>query len=218
MTRLVIFDLDGTLINSIYDIADATNNALAELKCPVHEVKCYYRFVGDGALDLIRRALPEKMRDNDTILKTRALFEKYYKENYLSKTKPYDGIPELLQKLRMSDIKLAVLSNKPHSFTEKIVKAFWQDTFDIIQGNIPDIPKKPDPVAVHIIMQKLDIDKNDTLFIGDSDVDILTAKGAEIKSVGCLWGYRTKEELIKTGADYIAKAPLDILNFIKRND
>jgi phosphoglycolate phosphatase len=218
MIKLVIFDLDGTLINSIYDIADATNNALTELNCPIHEVERYYRFVGNGALDLIRRALPEKMRDNDTVLKTRALFEKYYKENYLSKTKPYDGIAELLQNLHNSDIKLAVLSNKPHDFTEKIVKAFWQDNFDIIQGNTPDIPKKPDPAAVHIIMKKLDTGKNDTLFIGDSDVDILTAKGAEIKSVGCLWGYRTEDELIKTGADYIAKAPLDILSFIKRND
>lgn len=218
MIKLAIFDLDGTLINSIYDIADACNNALTELSCPIYSIDCYYEFVGGGALDLIRKALPEGMRDNNTVLKTRELFEKYYRVNYLLKTKPYDGIPTLLQKLHEQNVMMAVLSNKPHTFTEKIVMELWQDTFNIVQGNLPDVPKKPDPTAVHNILNKLAVDRNNTLFIGDSDVDILTAKNAGIKSVGCLWGYRTKEELTKTGADYIAESPSDVLNFIIGND
>ena len=214
MTRLVIFDLDGTLINSIQDIADATNNALSELNCPMHNMESYFNFVGDGALNLISRALPENMRDDETILKTRQLFEKYYSENYLAKTMPYDGIPQLLKKFCDDGIKLAVVSNKPHNFTEKIVKSFWQDTFAVIQGNVSGIPKKPDPAAVHIIMKKLDIDRESTLFVGDSDVDMQTAKNAGIKSVGCLWGYRTEKELTENGADFIAGTPLDIIGFI----
>lgn len=214
MIKLLIFDLDGTLINSIDDLADSVNHALTENDFPVHELNKFNMFVGNGVQKLIERALPDNCRDSETILKVKSRFDFYYNQNYCNKTKPYDGINQLLEKIWQNGIMTAVASNKPDNFTKKIVSAFWKDKFTNVYGNREGVAKKPDPECVHIIMNELSVTTEEVIFIGDSNVDIITAKNAGLKSIGCLWGFRTRKELEDSGADFIASHPLDIITYI----
>ena len=214
LIKLIIFDLDGTLINSIEDLAEATNYALSKNGYPTHEVYKFNHFVGDGVPTLIERVLPESARFDETILKVKADFSEYYNEHYSSKTKPYDGIQDLLKELMKKDIKLAVASNKPDDFSKAIVSLFFGEIFSYVQGNSPNIPKKPNPQIAISIMDKLNVSKSECLFVGDTNVDINTAKSAGIKSIGCLWGFRDLEELQVAQADYIISEPSEILKYI----
>ena len=214
MIKLIIFDLDGTLVNSIEDLADSSNYALTKNGFPTHEGYKYKHFVGDGVQMLIKRALPENSRSDETILKVKADFSEYYNEHYSSKTKPYNGINELLSELKAKEISMAVASNKPDEFSKVIVSLFFGDTFTFVQGNTTQIPKKPDPQIVFFILEKLNIKKSECLFVGDSDIDIMTAKAAGIKSIGCLWGFRDLEELTTAKADHIVSEPIEILKYI----
>lgn len=216
--KLVIFDLDGTLINSLDDLADAVNFALMKFGYPVHPVESFKYFVGNGVPKLIERSLPESERTAERIEEVKAVFASYYNEHSADKTRPYDGIEKLLEKLKNSGWKIAVASNKSDDFTQILVKKFFGDKFDCVQGGMPSVPKKPAPDIVYSIMSKIAADKTDTYFVGDSNVDMLTASNSGLKSIGCLWGFRTKEELLSGGADFIAEKPEDIYNIIEREN
>lgn len=214
MIKLCVFDLDGTLVNSLNDLADATNFALKKHGFSTYPVEKYRYFVGDGVPMLIKRALGE----NDSPEMESALlsdFNSYYNEHYADHTAPYDGIRELLSELSRRNILCAVLSNKPDNFVKIIVGEIFTDfKFSWIQGKMDGIPKKPDPTALKSIMDSLSVNAGETLYIGDSNIDIFTGKNAGVKTCGVLWGFRTKGELEEAGADYIAASPLAVLDLI----
>ena len=206
MYRLCIFDLDGTLINSLGDLADSVNEALRAEGLPEHEEAAYRYFVGNGARKLIERALPAELRED------KALFDRVYRtydEAYhrlcLNKTRPYDGIPGLLDKLRAAGIRTAVLSNKPDPFTQHIAGHFFGAQMDLILGQREGIAKKPAPDGVFEILRRLDVLPEESLFIGDTNVDVETARNAGLRCLGVCWGFRGREELEEAGADFLAE-------------
>lgn len=212
MYKLVIFDLDGTLVNSLEDLGNACNSALERFGYPVHPMESFRYFVGDGVPMLIRRALPEKERTEETIAKVKAVFDEIYGRNYNVCTRPYDGITELLDRLKAEGILIAVASNKPDNFTQTIVTSMFGDTFSYVSGKKEGFEKKPDPqIALHI-MEKLGVSPEETLFAGDSSVDMQTAHNAGCDCIGCVWGFRTLQELTDNKATYIANSPKDIYN------
>lgn len=214
--KLIIFDLDGTLLNTLDDLADAANYALTSMGFPVHDVEEYKYFVGNGIPKLIERCLPENERSAEVCEKTREIFDRRYEEHCMDKTRPYDGIPGVIEKLSESGIKLAVASNKADGFTQFLVKNFFGNRFDLVQGSRPGIPRKPSPEIVYEIMSAAGAEKDETVFIGDSGVDIATAGNAGVDHIGCLWGFRTKEELVSAGAVNIAETPEQIIKFIAK--
>lgn len=212
--KLAIFDLDGTLVDSLGDLADACNNGLKKMGYPVHELEKYRYFVGDGVLKLVERILPEDKRSEENISALKAEFDSYYNVHYADKTHPYDGIVSLLDALSAKGVKLAVASNKPDEFTKSVVKVFFEGKFDMVLGKCPDTEKKPAPDILLKIMDALDVSADETVMIGDTNVDIRTAKNAGVSSIGCLWGFRTMEELEQAGADHIVSSPNEILKYI----
>lgn len=211
MIELIIFDLDGTLVNSIYDLADAVNDSLIELGYPAHEVDKYYHFVGDGTLKLSERALPKNHRNQEEILQLHSMFSERYQKCCLNKTKAYEGINEVLHNLKESGIKCAVASNKPDNFAKYIVsQLFGNNIFDCVVGKKDSVPAKPAPDIIYDILGILNEDKNKTLLVGDSDVDVKTAHNSGIKCIGCVWGFRGETELKNAGSDFLAYKPSDI--------
>lgn len=215
MFKLIIFDLDGTLINSIEDLADAVNYGLEKMGYKPHPLEKFYRFIGNGALKLCQRALADYTDSEEAVNTLHEYFSGYYRAHSTDKTVTYDGIKELVNELRAKGLKLAVASNKPDEFTKSIVTdIFGNDTFSVILGKRENCATKPAPQIIYDIMNEAGVIFSDTILAGDSDVDILTARNAGIKSIGCTWGFRTKEELISTGADYIADHASDILGIL----
>lgn len=215
MLKCAIFDLDGTLLNTIEDLAIATNYALRENGFPEHEVEAYKKFVGDGVFKLVERALPkDKGEDKNLVSKVLKSFDEYYKEHMLDKTKPYENMEKVLDALKEKGISLAVVSNKPDEFAGDIVRRFFGDRFDIIFGHRKGYLTKPDPASVNEVINYLKVSKEETIYIGDSNVDIKTAKNAKVKSIGVTWGFRGEKELVEEGADFIARKPEDILNIV----
>lgn len=215
--KAVIFDLDGTLINSIKDIANNMNEALKMYGFEGHTEGEYKYLVGIGASNLVRDALPEKSRNDDELIKkVHKTYTQLYDKNYLNNTYVYNGITELLRYLTGKGIKLAVLSNKPHEFTVRIIKELFKDfNFEVILGQQEALPKKPSPDGAMLIVKTLKIKPQDFIYMGDSAVDIKTAKAAGMVSVGVLWGFRSYGELINEGADYIIKKPADIIKIVE---
>ncbi len=217
MIKLCIFDLDGTLIDSLADLAAACNNALTECGLGTHETEEYRYYVGNGVIRLIERIIPPGKISPGVKDKMIALFNEYYHENYNVYTRPYEGMIPTLDSLCREGILCAVVSNKPEEFTNTIVKEFFGSRFFAVKGNIPGTPVKPDPAGVKKVMELVSeklgapLSGDEVLMIGDSSVDIMTAKNAEIKSVGCTWGFREEKELSDSGADYIVHAPEEIL-------
>ena len=208
MINTVIFDLDGTLINSIEDLGDTVNQLLKKRGYPIHDINSYCKFVGDGVIKLIERALPENC--NDDIMEIKHEFDEIYGKNCLNKTKAYPGIVELLEILKEHDYNLAVVTNKPQQHAIKITKALFPDTFDYIFGNSALHPKKPDPCLTNLVINLKKKKKNQVVYIGDSDVDIQTAKNTKVKSIGVSWGFRGKEELVNSNADCVVDYPQEI--------
>ncbi|MDE6595815.1 MAG: HAD-IA family hydrolase [Oscillospiraceae bacterium] len=213
--KTIIFDLDGTLLDTLADLADSANYTMEQMGYPIHPVDSYRYFVGNGVPKLLERCLPEDKRTEENIQTARTIFAEYYNIHFADKTKPYDGVAELLEKLRKSGVKMAVASNKSDEFTVSLVKRFFGNAFDMIQGGKADVPKKPAPDIVYGIMEKLGAVPENTYFAGDSNVDMYTAKNAGIKAIGCLWGFRTKEELLEGGADFLAESPMDIYKILE---
>ena len=213
--KAVIFDLDGTLLNSLEDIAGSVNKILATHCFTTHKHDDYKMFVGSGISELMTRALPEEERNPDTIDDYVKEFREEYACNWNAKTKPYAGIAAMLDELVSRKIKIAVLSNKLHAFTKQCVdKLLPRWKFNIVMGLQNDIPPKPDPTSALQIAKQLNIDPPHILYVGDSDIDMKTAVAACMHPVGVLWGFRTKDELQKNGAKTLIERPQELLALI----
>ena len=215
MKKLVIFDLDGTLINSIEDLGQAANYALSKNGFPTHSLASYPFFVGNGVRNLIRKALPEENRNDTTIDSLLKDFKEYYDDHNVDSTKPYDGIMELLKQLQEQGVKLAVASNKYQKATEKIVSQLFPDIkFVSVQGQQDGVNVKPDPSIVFNILGVALVPKAEVLYVGDSGVDMETARRACVDSVGVTWGYRSEKELNEYHADRIVHRASDIFDIV----
>lgn len=209
--RLVIFDLDGTLLNTIDDLATSANHALSHYGYPQHELKEYPFFVGNGITKLIERALPADARTDEIITKVRSEFVSYYQQHKTDFTRIYPGIHELVNALHEAGCKLAVASNKYHlGTTELIFHFFGEQLFDIVLGQRENIPPKPDPSIVYEILEKIKVSPERVLYVGDSGVDMQTAHNCGITSIGVSWGFRPEEELRTNNACHIAHSAADI--------
>lgn len=210
--KAVIFDLDGTLLNTLSDIANAVNRVLSSNNFPNHPIDAFRDFIGNGALKLIERALPKNHRSEELIVKCYNEFRKDYGQHWQVDTSVYDGIEDTLAILCDRGIRLSLLSNKPHEYTLKCVDAFLSNwPFELVLGQKDDIPKKPDPAGALMISRQMEISPNDFIFLGDSGVDMKTAVAAGMFPVGALWGFRPQEELIQSGAIELLSQPLEIL-------
>lgn len=206
----IIFDLDGTLLNSIDDLGYACNYALEQTGYATHSIADYPRMVGNGINNLIRRALPLDQQTEENILRVRAYFVPYYNEHNCDYTRPYGGIPELLATLKSQGHHLAVASNKYQAATEKIVKHFFPGVFDVILGEREGIERKPNPQIVYDINDQIVNDKM-VLYVGDSLVDRDTATNAKVPFVACSWGFVSREMLIANGVTRVIDKPEDLL-------
>ena len=215
---LIIFDLDGTLINTIDDLGQACNHALSACGYPTHKIEDYPRLVGNGINKLIERALPESDRNEETVMQLRAFFVPYYDEHNCDLTHPYDGIAALLETLKQQGHTLAVASNKYQAATEKIVAKLFPGIFDVVLGERENVARKPDPQIVWDILEAIGRKGEevigDALYIGDSLVDAETAKAAKLPFVACTWGFCTREQLMTAQAHYMADHPKEILTII----
>lgn len=215
MTKLCIFDLDGTLTNTIPAISHFGNSALLKFGFPEIPMDRYKLLVGNGRDLLIHRMLEEFDADTEeNYVNVGKAYDAGYEADPLYKTAPYDGIIELLDSLKNSGIKIAVLTNKPDNVAQDVVKLFFGDRFDLIVGQKPGVKIKPNPDGAFFIAKELGAQTSETVFIGDTYVDISTGKNAGMKSVGVLWGFRDEAELLDAGADYIVAHPREIADII----
>lgn len=214
MIKLAVFDLDGTLINTIDDLADSINAILSLKGFETHDVETYYYLVGHGFSDLVYRALPcDKRDDKELHSECLALCKAYYEEHYLDKSRVYDGINELISGLKEKGIKTAVLTNKYHKMANALInKLFVKGTFDVVWGQTDTYPVKPDPTLLLKVISDFDTKPENCFMIGDSGMDMAVAVNAGCKGVGVLWGFRDEKELRENGADYIVSKPTDILD------
>ena len=217
MIQAVIFDLDGTLLNTLGDIAGAVNRALKRYNIPGYSEEAYKAMVGYGLRDVTRRALinaPEKDHVELDTLYGDVLDE--YRCSPVDKTVPYPGIIKMLDNLTIMELKLSILSNKEDPLVKIITSKFFpQDMFTIVQGQLPEVPAKPNPEAVYALCAAMGVDRSDTVFVGDSGADMQTAQNAGITGIGVSWGYRDSRHLKEEGAGYIAFSPEDIMHYIK---
>lgn len=209
--KAAIFDFDGTLCNTLPDLAAAGNHALSELGFPTHPVEAYRYFVGEGVLRLMERILPEGRRNAETVERLRGIYRGYYKEHIDLLTAPYEGMEALLMALGARGVKLAVLSNKDDPDTKKLAEKFFPGVFARVYGVREGVPRKPAPEAPLAIAAELGVSPVEVLFIGDSKFDIQTARGAGMESCGVLWGFRDRAELAAAGATHIVERPEEIL-------
>lgn len=218
MYKACIFDLDGTLSDTLESISYFANNALKKFGLSPIPTERYKILVGDGAKTLVRRMLQENGLTDEALFEK--VFEYYsttYNNDFLYLTKVYDGIYELLELLKADVIKIAVLSNKPHETTEKVINALFRENyFDACYGGREGIPLKPNPYALIGILKELGVTAEECLYIGDTGVDMQTGKNANITTVGVLWGFREEDELRENGADIIVKSPIEIYEYIKK--
>ena len=213
--RAVIFDLDGTLLNTLDDIADSANVVLAEHGYPPHPADDYRFFIGGGVDILFEKALPQHARRAKTIGACAERFREVYKNGWDTKTQTYDGTGELLDGLVARGLELAVLSNKPHAFTKICVDRYLsQWPISLVLGQRNGIPAKPDPTGALEIAGELDIDPSAFLYLGDSATDMKTACAAGMFAVGALWGFRPEEEMREAGAQSLIAKPTDLLDLL----
>lgn len=210
----VIFDLDGTLVNSLEDLADSMNSVLLDYHFPTHSLDAYKSFIGNGILNLVRVSLPETVQDEQIIMSCYNRMIDIYSNNCTIKTKPYDGIIFLLNELKSRKMKLSVFSNKADEFTKKIVQSLMPDYFDVIMGLKSEAHKKPNPLGALQISENLGISPENMVYIGDTGIDMQTAQNAKMYGVGALWGFRTREELITNGAKKTLNHPMDLIKFL----
>ena len=202
--QLIIFDLDGTLLNTIGDLAVGCDHMLSLRGLPTHSYEEYCTFVGNGIMRLVERALPEELRTEEYVKAARRDFVEFYIDNIDRHTVPYEGMVELVEQLQMKGAKLAVASNKFQAGTEKLIRKFFP-TIEWVEicGNREGVPLKPDTALVDMIIEKAGVERKNCTMVGDSAVDIQTARNAAIRSVGVSWGFRSREELEQAGADHI---------------
>ncbi len=210
----VIFDLDGTLLDTLVDLADTCNEVLAMHQFPPHPTQTYKNFVGDGLHNLIRRIVPLDTDDN-VLHQCSTLFTERYTQNWKRNSCPYSGINAMLSALKKHGIMLAVLSNKPHEFTKLFVDEFFpQGFFSIVYGQREGVPRKPDPTAALEIIKRFGVLPQNTVFVGDSGVDMMTGKAAGMIAAGVSWGFRSVQELNDSNADIIVHNPLELEHYV----
>ena len=214
--RLAIFDLDGTLLDTIGDLSEACNYMLGLRGLGLHTREEYARMVGNGILNLVKRALPEELRTDDYVMAAREDFLAYYTANIDRYTVPYEGIREVLHTLQERGWQMAVASNKFDEGTKTLVKNIFPEVnFGAIYGNKEGFPLKPDAALLDIIIKECGASVETTVMVGDSGVDMQTAKNAGVRSIGCSWGFRPRTELEEQGADVIVNKPLELLQALQ---
>jgi phosphoglycolate phosphatase len=215
MFKAVIFDLDGTLLDTIDDLADSMNSVLKQFNYPLHDVEAYKYFVGNGMRKLVERALPESERSDENISRGHTALLEEYNKRWDNKTKPYNGIPELLDALLMKGIKIAVLTNKTHEFAKLVVEKLLKNwKFDVILGERKGLPVKPNPAGALEIVKMLDVEASECLYLGDTAVDMKTAVAAGMYAVGVLWGFRKADEIKEGGAKILISRPAEALDLL----
>lgn len=213
--RAALFDLDGTLLDTIEDLAESMNVALGQLGCPPRSVSQCRFLVGAGVEHFARSALPEDRRDRQTVVECVRLMRTDYAERWMSRTRVYDGIEEMLASLGERGLSLAVLSNKPHQFTVEMVEHFLGDfRFEAVYGARDDVPPKPDPAAAIEIARELDVRPGEFVYLGDTDIDMQTANAAGMFSVGVTWGFRPRAELVDNGAKLLVEHPTELIALV----
>jgi phosphoglycolate phosphatase len=213
--KALLFDLDGTLLDTLEDLGNAVNRVLAKRGFPTHNLDAYRYFVGDGETMLFIRSLPEENRNDDTLRACLEAFRADYGRSWNVKTRAYDGVPEMLDALTAHGLKMAVLSNKHDDFTKQCVTELlphW--TFDVVLGQRDGVPPKPYPTSALHVAQRMNLVPGDFLYLGDSAVDMKTAVASGMFPVGALWGFRSAKELKEGGARILIKRPLEILNVL----
>lgn len=215
--KAVIFDLDGTLVDSLADLSDSVNLMLESYGFPTHEMEQYRYFVGNGSKKLMERTLPrDKAASAEFVEEALVKYKAIYKERLLEKTRPYNGVRELLAELKSRGIPLAVCTNKHNDAALTIVKIlFAPGTFEEVLGDRPGFPKKPNPATPLEIVSHLGVKPDEVAYLGDTSVDMETAVHAGFLPVGVLWGFRPEEELVKNGAKVLLKAPLELLEKVE---
>lgn len=217
MKHAVILDLDGTLLNTLGDLRAATNHALEVRGLPPHSMEEIRQFIGNGIRLLICRAMPEGTPEAeiDAALDD---FKAYYAAHIHDRTVPYDGIPQLLTALKKRGIQVAVLSNKIDSASQQLIEYFFPGKTDVVFGEHVGVPRKPDPTSCRMVMQQLGVQPEQVLYVGDSGTDMQTAKNAGLYAVGVTWGFRSKEVLLKYGADVLVHRPEQILQILDSDE
>ncbi len=213
--KAVLFDLDGTLLDTLRDLAEAMNFVLRSRNLPEHPLEKYRYYVGEGATILVKKALPDNMRDPETVQEILKEYLDRYSKKWDIHTRPYPGIPDLLDRLQGEQIILTILSNKMHDFTLQCTRKFlgkWD--FARVYGERPPIPRKPDPAGALKIAKELKIKPENFIYLGDTAIDMKTANRAGMFPVGVTWGFRPKEELIDAGAEAIIEAPEELYSLI----
>ncbi len=212
--KAVLFDMDGTILDTIEDLADCLNDILREYSFPAHSLAEVRLFVGNGIRKLIQRALPADVPAElaDEVYRR---YLSYYRTHCMVKTKPYDGIRELLEELKASGIKTAVVSNKADGAAKLLAEQTFGKLLDFTQGAAEGVKLKPDRQMIDIALEKLGVFPENAVYVGDSQVDVQTAANAGIKCISVTWGFRTREELLKSGAVMLADTPADVLGYVK---
>lgn len=212
---LAIFDLDGTLLDSLEDIAQAANQVLVEIGLQARPVAEFQTFVGDGVRVLFQRALPETLGNEALATRCMELFERFYEDTWHNRSKPYKGINELLNSLETAGVAVAVLSNKPDSFTQKCVSHFFPETrFSAVLGHSPRFPRKPDPSSARWIGESAGVSSDRIAYVGDTNTDMKTAVSAGFFAMGVAWGFRTERELMESGANAVYSTPSELASAI----
>lgn len=214
--KAILFDLDGTLLDTLADLGNSMNRVLRGQGFPVHLLDAYRYFVGNGSRMLVTRTLPETHRDEKTVKRCLSLFLEEYEQHWQDETRPYDGVPEMLDALQAQELELTVFSNKPHDFTVLCVQKLlskWR--FRVIAGQRETVAPKPDPGGALAIARTLNLSPSEFLYLGDTGTDMQTAVAAGMFPVGALWGFRPREELLEHGARILLEHPVDMLELLK---
>jgi phosphoglycolate phosphatase len=211
----VVFDLDGTLLDTLEDIASCANRVLVDHGVPAFSLDAYKMFVGEGLRNLFLRALPAATCSEEKIRECSAQFRAEYDRGWDVITQPYDDVDQLLQEVAGRGYKMSVLSNKPHEFTVRCVERYFgSHPFDLVLGQSDDVPAKPDPAGARRIAEHLGLSPKECLFLGDTGTDMRTAVSAGMYPVGALWGFRSLEEVVGAGAEHVIAAPLELLSIL----
>ncbi|MDY6310152.1 MAG: HAD family hydrolase [Cyanobacteriota bacterium] len=213
--KAVIFDLDGTLLNTLEDLTDSTNYALEKFNYPTKTVVQVRNYVGNGVAKLIERAIPDGL-NNSKFSDIENTFKKHYKNNMYNKTKPYDGILEMLEKIKKSGLKIAVVSNKFDEAVKELCKTYFAGLTDFCAGEneAAGIRKKPAPDTVIKVLKEFKLNPEDAVYVGDSEVDIQTAQNSKMDCISVLWGFKDEDFLLEHGASHIIKTPDEIFKYL----